>query len=185
MLTSTCVLWPRSGERSLSELLVLSLKGLESCRSFRGVLRFCRGVCTPSILLPDMCEGGGETAPLTPRWPAHSSQRHKSLLSLVAASYHLPASFILPAPPLPTSVFGVSSCPQYLGEAEPWRSILLDFMGVLTFSGTTRLVLPSPNMSWSVISCHGGKAEASVTAHSVSPGAWWSPARARHCQEDS
>lgn len=47
----TCVLWPRSGERSLSELLVLSLRGLESCRSFRGVLLFCRGVCVPSTLL--------------------------------------------------------------------------------------------------------------------------------------
>lgn len=66
MLRGTWVLWPRSGDRSLSELLVLSLRGLESCRSFRGVLRFCRGVCTPSTLLPDMCEGSGKTAPLTP-----------------------------------------------------------------------------------------------------------------------
>lgn len=36
---------------------------------------------------------------------------------------------------------------EYLGEAEPCRSVLLDFIGVLTFSGTTRLVLTSPNMS--------------------------------------
>lgn len=52
------MLWPRSGDRSLSELLVLSLRGLESCRSFRGVLLFCRGVSTPSILLPETWEGG-------------------------------------------------------------------------------------------------------------------------------
>lgn len=36
---------------------------------------------------------------------------------------------------------------KHLGEAEPCRSVLLDFRGVFTFSGTTRLVLRSPNMS--------------------------------------
>ena len=46
----TCVLCPSSGYLSLSKLLVLSLSGLDSCRSFIGVLRFCRGVCAPSNL---------------------------------------------------------------------------------------------------------------------------------------
>lgn len=65
-------------------------------------------------------------------------------------------------PPFPSN-------PVYLGEAEPCRSVLLDFMGVLTFSGTTRLVLMSPNISWSVISCHGGR-EAEVTSQAVTTG---------------
>lgn len=41
-----------SGERSESELLARSLRGLDSCLSFMGVLplRFCRGVWPPSNL---------------------------------------------------------------------------------------------------------------------------------------
>lgn len=47
----TGVLWPSSGDRSESELLVRSLRGLDSCLSFMGVLmRFCRGVWPPSNL---------------------------------------------------------------------------------------------------------------------------------------
>lgn len=53
--TSLChltgVLWPSSGDLSESELLVLSLRGLDSCLSFMGVLtRFCLGVWPPSNL---------------------------------------------------------------------------------------------------------------------------------------
>lgn len=148
---STCVLWPKSGERSLSELLVLSLRGLESCRSFRGVLLFCRGVCTPSTLLPGRWRKGGEIAPPTPKpLPA------PLYLSPKANTEHSCSLY----PLLPFHL-------QYLGEAEPWRSVLLDFMGVLTFSGTTRLVLASPNMSWSVISYHGGEETVKMTSHSV------------------
>lgn len=48
----TGVLWPSSGDLSESELLVRSLRGLDSCLSFMGVLlRFCRGVCPPSSLM--------------------------------------------------------------------------------------------------------------------------------------
>lgn len=79
---------------------------------------------------------------------------------MVTAWHYLIGLILLP-------VLGFSSHLEYLGEAEPWRSVLLDFMGVLTFSGTTRLVLTSPNMSWSVISCHGRKETARVTALSV------------------
>lgn len=137
----TCVLWPRSGERSLSELLVLSLKGLESCRSFRGVLLFCRGVCVPSTLL--MVARMGLIAISTPK-PLHS---HHSPQHVAGTEYGGRVGCLYP------------SSLGYLGEAEPCRSALLDFIGVLTFSGTTRLVLTSPNMSWSVISCckKGGK----------------------------
>lgn len=47
----TGVLWPSSGDLSESELLVLSLRGLDSCLSFMGVLtRFCLGVWPPSNL---------------------------------------------------------------------------------------------------------------------------------------
>lgn len=45
------MLWPSSGDLSESELLVRSLRGLESCLSFMGVLtRFCLGVWPPSSL---------------------------------------------------------------------------------------------------------------------------------------
>lgn len=46
----TCAACPSSGERSLSELLVRSLMGLESWRSLVGVLRRSRGVWPPSSL---------------------------------------------------------------------------------------------------------------------------------------
>lgn len=48
----TGVLCPSSGDLSESELLVRSLRGLDSCLSFIGVLmRFCLGVWPPSNLV--------------------------------------------------------------------------------------------------------------------------------------
>lgn len=51
-MSLTGVLCPSSGDLSESELLARSLRGLDSCRSFMGVLplRFCLGVWPPSIL---------------------------------------------------------------------------------------------------------------------------------------
>lgn len=93
----TCVLCPRSGERSLSELLVLSLRGLESCRSFRGVLLFCRGVCVPSTLL--IVSGRGLTAITTPKShePHHSSQ-HVAGTECDCRKGQLPLSFLTGLP---------------------------------------------------------------------------------------
>lgn len=96
------------------------------------------GGCAP---LPLCCHGHGRRRLSGPPFRGHSGR----------------------APLLPPDASGASSHPEYLGEAEPCRSVLLDFMGVLTFSGTTRLVLTSPNMSWSVISCHRAKEAARVT----------------------
>lgn len=92
----TCVLWPKSGDRSLSELLVLSLRGLESCRSFRGVLLFCRGVCVPSTLL--IVAGRGLTAFPIPK----SHQPNHSFPHVIGIEYGcrsvLPASFLSGVP---------------------------------------------------------------------------------------
>lgn len=46
----TCGVKLSSGERSLSELFVRSLRGLDSCLSFMGVPRLCLGVWPPSSL---------------------------------------------------------------------------------------------------------------------------------------
>ena len=118
----TGVLCPSSGDLSESELLVRSLRGLDSWRSFMGVLtRFCRGVRLPSSL-------EGETIKLSQILGLKLGQRFSPLFPLTAQTTNITNVNNATSKNRP-DCYGLKTMGQYMFVFRPYHNIKMLGLG--------------------------------------------------------